>query len=208
MHRRALIGVLAAVAFGGLACAQEPKDSFGSRTAPPRPAITAEPPDRPVAALPTAPEVSSELPRAVVLDGTRAPAPTTAPPEVVALETAPTTTVMPCVELTLAGPLFEPASAELTAESGRALDDLANRILPTTGAVLIAGHTDRRPTTGGNQLLSELRARAVEGALIERGVAAERITSVGHGDTRPVDLGDTDDAHAHNRRVEVTVECA
>lgn len=51
--------------------------------------------------------------------------------------------------------------------------------------VRVAGHTSMKGTEDYNQQLSERRAIAVSKFLIAEGIAPERITAVGYGDTRP-----------------------
>lgn len=51
--------------------------------------------------------------------------------------------------------------------------------------VRIEGHTDSRGTTSANQKLSQARADAIERALEKRGVAPERLSPVGHGESKP-----------------------
>ncbi len=67
----------------------------------------------------------------------------------------------------------------------------------------IGGHTDNVGAAGYNLKLSDARAAAVRSWLIHRGVAAERVTSHGYGDTRPLVPNSTDDNRAKNRRVEL-----
>lgn len=67
----------------------------------------------------------------------------------------------------------------------------------------IAGHTDNTGGTQHNIDLSDRRASAVRQYLIDRGVAANRITTKGFGDTKPVASNDTDEGKALNRRVEI-----
>lgn len=64
----------------------------------------------------------------------------------------------------------------------------------------VAGHTDTRGSEQYNQQLSLRRARAVESALIQQGVAASRIRAIGYGESRPISSSD-----AMNRRVEVVI---
>ncbi len=64
----------------------------------------------------------------------------------------------------------------------------------------VGGHTDTRGSAEYNQQLSLRRARAVENALIQQGVAPQRIRAVGYGKSRPVSS-----SHAMNRRVEVII---
>jgi OOP family OmpA-OmpF porin len=56
--------------------------------------------------------------------------------------------------------------------------------------------------SGKNQELSETRARAVASYLVKKGVAAERITATGYGDTRPLVPQGND---VRNRRVEFII---
>lgn len=72
--------------------------------------------------------------------------------------------------------------------------------------VAIAGHTDAIGSDAYNLKLSEQRAAAVKGYLVDHGVAATRLTSEGFGKRRPVAANDTDDGRAQNRRVELQVE--
>lgn len=67
----------------------------------------------------------------------------------------------------------------------------------------IEGHTDSDGKDAANQLLSENRAAAVKDYLIEKGIAASRLTSAGFGETKPIDVNTTKAGKANNRRVEV-----
>ncbi|MGL2965544.1 OmpA family protein [Flavobacterium sp. XGLA_31] len=67
----------------------------------------------------------------------------------------------------------------------------------------IEGHTDSDGKDAANQKLSEDRAAAVKNYLIENGIAASRLTSVGYGESRPIDTNKTKAGKANNRRVEV-----
>ncbi|MCP3888674.1 MAG: OmpA family protein [Desulfobulbaceae bacterium] len=64
----------------------------------------------------------------------------------------------------------------------------------------VGGHTDARGSEQYNQQLSLRRARAVERALIQQGVAPSRIRAIGYGESRPISS-----SHAMNRRVEVVI---
>ncbi len=67
--------------------------------------------------------------------------------------------------------------------------------------VEIQGHTDSRGSTAYNQRLSENRAQAVKQYLVNNGIAASRLTTVGFGESRPVASNDTEAGRAQNRRV-------
>ena len=67
----------------------------------------------------------------------------------------------------------------------------------------IEGHTDSDGKDAANQTLSENRAGAVKNYLLEHGITADRLTSVGYGETKPIDSNKTKAGKANNRRVEV-----
>lgn len=72
--------------------------------------------------------------------------------------------------------------------------------------VVINGHTDLIGTAAYNQGLSERRARAVADILVnDHGISRSRITSVGHGMSRPVVNEISLDANAKNRRTEANL---
>ncbi len=72
--------------------------------------------------------------------------------------------------------------------------------------VRVDGHTDSVGTHKYNQKLSERRAEAVKNYLVQEGaVDASKITSVGHGETRPVASNETKQGKAQNRRVEILI---
>jgi outer membrane protein OmpA-like peptidoglycan-associated protein len=77
------------------------------------------------------------------------------------------------------------------------------------GSISIEGHTDSRGDDAYNQRLSLARAEAVKAYLVEKGVAAGRLRTVGLGETRPVapnanaDGSDNEAGRQQNRRVEV-----
>ncbi|RZK04239.1 MAG: OmpA family protein [Flavobacterium sp.] len=67
----------------------------------------------------------------------------------------------------------------------------------------IEGHTDSDGKDAMNQKLSEDRAGAVKNYLIENGIATDRLTSSGYGESKPIDTNKTAKGKANNRRVEV-----
>ena len=69
--------------------------------------------------------------------------------------------------------------------------------------VEIAGHTDGLGPEDFNQGLSEQRAESVKAYLAARGVAPERISVVGYGESRPRGSNDTVEGRRLNRRVEI-----
>lgn len=73
------------------------------------------------------------------------------------------------------------------------------RRYPTAEAV-IEGHTDSTGRTAYNQGLSERRAASVRDHLIAAGVDADRLSTVGHGETQPVADNSSAEGRQANRR--------
>jgi outer membrane protein OmpA-like peptidoglycan-associated protein len=70
--------------------------------------------------------------------------------------------------------------------------------------LLIEGHTDNVGSAASNLALSDARAAAVKAALVgEFGIAADRLTTKGLGDTKPAVPNTTSEGRAQNRRVEL-----
>jgi len=72
-----------------------------------------------------------------------------------------------------------------------------------TAKFSIEGHTDNTGKPATNLKLSQDRAAAVVTYLTQNGIAADRLTSAGFGQTKPVDSNKTAKGKANNRRVEV-----
>jgi len=67
----------------------------------------------------------------------------------------------------------------------------------------VAGHTDSKGSDAYNMTLSLQRAEAVRNFLISRGVAADRLSAKGYGESQPVADNATDEGRFKNRRVEL-----
>lgn len=92
-------------------------------------------------------------------------------------------------------------------EASRAeLNKLVELLVNNPGLQLeIGGHTDSVGSDSDNLTLSERRANAVVEYLIVNGVAGERLTSKGYGETQPVADNGTEKGRALNRRTEMKV---
>jgi outer membrane protein OmpA-like peptidoglycan-associated protein len=98
---------------------------------------------------------------------------------------------------------FESGSARLLAESDPVLDRVVQVLKDAPYISLsIEGHTDGEASDEFNLELSRERALAVKTYLIKHGIDASRLTSVGYGETRPIDTNRTPAGRARNRRVE------
>ena len=103
--------------------------------------------------------------------------------------------------------LFDFDKADIRSDAATALAQLATviRAYPT-GRVELEGHTDSKGDDAYNQRLSLRRADSVKRWLAEReGIAAERFTTRGAGESRPVASNDDDAGRQKNRRVEVVI---
>ena len=69
--------------------------------------------------------------------------------------------------------------------------------------VEIAGHTDSRGSTDYNVALSDRRAKAVVDYLTAHGIAADRLSAKGYGETQPIGNNNTEEGRMKNRRVEM-----
>lgn len=106
----------------------------------------------------------------------------------------------------LYGIYFDTAKATLKPESGQTLQQVLGVLNADVGLrLIIAGHTDSEGGDDYNQELSERRAASVVAWLTEKGVAANRLTSEGLGESRPVADNRSEAGRALNRRVEVRV---
>ena len=107
--------------------------------------------------------------------------------------------------VTLKNIFFHTASAELYETSLAELDRLAEALQRHPKLRLeVGGHTDAVGSDADNLLLSERRAKAVYDYLVLRGVAADRLTYRGYGESRPVADNDTPEGRAQNRRTTLT----
>ena len=111
--------------------------------------------------------------------------------------------------------LFPSGEAALTPAGEKSLAQLADtlktvtrKIPPDIAWVLsIHGHTDRRPISTArfpsNWELSTARALSVVRFLAARGIPEKNLAAAGFGEHQPVDAGDSAEAYAKNRRIEI-----
>jgi outer membrane protein OmpA-like peptidoglycan-associated protein len=109
--------------------------------------------------------------------------------------------------IVLRGVNFEFNKATLTKESERILWRAYNAMVANPNVrVVITGHTDNIGGQKFNQGLSLKRAQAVKNWLVKKGIASNRMRTVGRGQNEPVASNDTDEGRAENRRMEFYVQ--
>jgi len=149
---------------------------------PPKKTVTAPPKQTPVA----------QKPKPVAVT------PTQAPPKQAAISADSLEKYIP------KNILFVQSKSIMLSESQPELDRLAGFLLRNPALQLsIEGHTDNHGDSAKNMILSEERAQVVSAYLTGKGIAAQRISAKGYGDTRPLQKIAT--GNAKNRRVEFRV---
>lgn len=108
--------------------------------------------------------------------------------------------------VTLGDMLFETGNAQLTGNAFANLGKLSNFLNKYPERTLvIEGHTDSVGSESSNQSLSQRRADSVRQYLLQQGVASNRLTAFGKGESYPVASNDSTSGRALNRRVEVII---
>lgn len=101
---------------------------------------------------------------------------------------------------------FETNKFDLKGESKVELNKLAEFLTKNaTLKIELSGHTDNVGDKKLNKTLSENRAKSVFEFLVANGIAKERLTYKGYGDTKPVVANDSDEHRQMNRRTEFKV---
>src|SRR5580658_7959879 len=111
---------------------------------------------------------------------------------------------------------FDSGAAVLRPEGRVELDKLATAVIDLEKKIpsginwvlRVDGHTDIKPVNPTSQIksnwdLSAARAISVVQYLISKGVPPQRLAAAGFGEFQPIDSGTSDDALAHNRRIEL-----
>lgn len=108
--------------------------------------------------------------------------------------------------------LFSPGQALLQPPLVKAMQGIADVLVPTEFPITIEGHTDNVPIKTAqfpsNWELSAVRATTVLRLFADAGVDAGRLTAIGYADTRPVEPNVLADGRARNRRVTILIDSA
>jgi outer membrane protein OmpA-like peptidoglycan-associated protein len=109
-------------------------------------------------------------------------------------------------KIVLRGVNFDFDKSEIRADAAVVLDEVVTLLSDKPDVqVRVEGHTDATGPDAYNQGLSERRAASVRKYLVDHGIEASRLTSVGFGESSPIAANDTREGRALNRRVELKV---
>jgi outer membrane protein OmpA-like peptidoglycan-associated protein len=110
------------------------------------------------------------------------------------------------IVLTIGDVLFATDKSNLNASAQISMDKLAAFLQKNQNRnLLVEGHTDSVGSDEYNQGLSEQRAASVNSALVKRGIASERIVTIGYSKKYPLASNDTAAGKQQNRRVEAII---
>lgn len=99
---------------------------------------------------------------------------------------------------------FAAGKSEIRPALARTLDALASALAAAGNvAIRIIGHTDSQGSEMVNLRLSIARAEAVAEYLRQRGIALERLSADGRGESDPLASNASEEGRARNRRVEI-----
>ena len=108
--------------------------------------------------------------------------------------------------IVLRGVNFDFDKATLTVNAKSILDGVADALKSRPDIkVELGGHTDGKGSDSYNEKLSDRRSRSVKDYLASKGVAADRMSTRGYGESVPVAPNETDEGRELNRRVELKV---
>lgn len=107
---------------------------------------------------------------------------------------------------TLNNVYFEINQSRLLSESLAELEMLVKFLaINPSISIELSGHTDHTGSREKNQILSENRAKAVVGYLVQKGVSPSRLKYVGYGDRMPIADNTKEEGRRLNRRTEVKI---
>ncbi len=112
----------------------------------------------------------------------------------------------PGATIVLNNVFFETSKWELKPESMIELDRLVLLLKNNPEKKIeIGGHTDNVGSDEANLTLSNNRAQSVVDYLVKKGIAVNRLTAKGYGETVPIATNDTEMGRSKNRRTEFRV---
>jgi outer membrane protein OmpA-like peptidoglycan-associated protein len=107
---------------------------------------------------------------------------------------------------TIKGIKFDYNKWDIKPQYRKALDESIGVLkLNPAMTIDIQGHTDSIASEQYNQILSEKRAKATRDYFVANGVAPDRMSVRGLGETMPIASNDTPEGRAGNRRIEIKI---
>ena len=101
---------------------------------------------------------------------------------------------------------FEFDSIRLSPDAQEILTKKANWLRVNPGVnITIEGHCDNRGTNEYNLALGEGRAQSVKAFLVDLGIQPSRLTTISYGEERPLDVSQTEEGWANNRRAHFVI---
>ncbi len=101
---------------------------------------------------------------------------------------------------------FDFDSANIRADAYPELNNIVNILRNNPNMnITLEGHTDSIGSERYNLGLSQRRARSVMNYLVRKNISAGRLSSVGYGESRPLEDNKTDAGRAANRRVDLNI---
>ena len=111
------------------------------------------------------------------------------------------------VVISLLGIKFPSGRSVIDASSTALMEKVKRSLALFPGStIVVEGHTDSNGGDSANLILSQDRADAVKQYLVTNfAVDAEKVSSIGYGEARPVATNETADGRARNRRIDLVL---
>jgi OOP family OmpA-OmpF porin len=111
------------------------------------------------------------------------------------------------VVISLLGIRFASGRSNIDAANAQLMNKVRDALaLFPDASMVVEGHTDANGTDSANLILSQDRADAVRQYLVTNfGINAEKVSSIGYGETRPVATNETAEGRARNRRIDLVI---
>lgn len=111
------------------------------------------------------------------------------------------------VVISLLGIRFASGRSNIDAANAQLMNKVRDAlVLFPDASMVVEGHTDANGTDSANLILSQDRADAVRQYLVTNfGINAEKVSSIGYGETRPVATNEAAEGRARNRRIDLII---
>ncbi len=105
---------------------------------------------------------------------------------------------------TLGFVLFDKNESKFNTANDTIISEVAALVLADPRMKIeLSGHTDNGGSDELNEKLAQARAETVRTVLIEKGIAADRITAISYGKDRPLADNDSEEGKVLNRQVTI-----